>query len=197
MEKINGVLYTSVTKYAGKTKANISKVNGRNMADDPSGPTILIPGDGTTTWDNLYRPGNFTTGVGTISDVSGNAGATFAVLPANTDGLLEWTVGGGRQGLIVGLSTQLNTSAWNNVEFGIYMGNANLTAFESTFVNSGQLRNGGLEGNVLGVRVQGGVFTYESNGVPFYTSQRTTTEDLYFSIFTFNVGDINSINMQY
>ena len=197
MQKIIGIPIDSMIKMSGMSKANISKVNGRAMADTPSSPTILIPGDGTTTWDNLYRPGNFTTGVGTISDVSGNAGATFAVLPANTDGLLEWTVGGGRQGLIVGLSTQLNTSAWNNVEFGIYMGNANLTAFESTFVNTAQLRNGGLEGNVLGVRVQGGVFTYESNGVPFYTSQRTTTEDLYFSIFTFNVGDINSINMQY
>ena len=197
MQKIIGIPLASILKMSGKSRANIAKVNGRTRGAIPSGPTILIPGDGTTTWDNLYRPGNFTTGVGTISNVSGNAGVTFAVLPANTDGLLEWTVGGGRQGLIVGLSTQLRTSAWNNVEFGIYMGNENLTAFESTFVNTAQLRNGGLEGNVLGVRVQGGVFTYESNGVPFYTSRRTTTEDLYFSIFTFSSGEINTINLQY
>jgi len=169
----------------------------QKRVDSPLSPTVLVPGDGTTTWDNIYHSQNFELGEGTISEVSGNAGTTFSLLPANTDGVLEWTVGGGGQSLILGLSTSLNTSAWNNVKYGIYMGGTTIIPFESTFVNSGQLQNGGVEGNVLGVRRQGGVFSYESNGVTFYTSQLTELGDLYFSVFTFSSGEINTINLQY
>ena len=95
MEKLNGVLYTSITKFAGKPKTNMRKFMGRAKPVEVPATYNLIPDDGTTVWENKIYGAYLNFGVGSVaitSDRFYGPAASFGSIPANTDGSVELNV---------------------------------------------------------------------------------------------------------
>ncbi|NBW34920.1 MAG: hypothetical protein EBR30_07860 [Cytophagia bacterium] len=122
--------------------------------------------------NKLCSTADFTTQWG----VSGTYSAD--VLPASTNGWLQWKAFQTYGGIVIGLSDQEVDVNYASIDYGIYMvGGAVLRVYESGVIKYSQV-NGFKIGDVLRIERNGSTITYLKNGVVFYTSTVPSTSQL-------------------
>lgn len=153
-----------------------------------STPTVLIPGDGTTSWVNVAATA--TVGLGTMIKSSGanswtNCGASFGSIPSSTAGELycEFTTSNLTiWNAMFGLSETDPNYNYTTIKYGVFPHyNGEIYIFENgTLVHSANYGFDVENDNIEIKRDGAGVVTYYHNGILIYTSLVTTTSSLIF-----------------
>jgi len=153
-------------------------------------PTVLVPGDGTTLWTNVTT--GMVTGVGSIEWSAsaplqwGNTGS-FASLPANTDGYLEWdskySAGYSSGGyFIIGLSNSASGTAYTDVTYNFYFEGPSSNRISSLYSGARQNASTGYTvGSTMKIERISGVVKLYIDGVLFYTHPVTSTAELFYN----------------
>jgi len=152
-----------------------------------STPTVLIPGDGTTSWVNVATTA--TVGLGTMIKSSGgnswtNCGASFGSLPANTSGALysEFTTSNPTiWNAMLGLSETDPNYNYTTIKYGVFPSyTGNISIYELGTLVHTEPAGFVITDNIEIKRDGTGQVTYYHNGVLIYTSLVTTTSALIF-----------------
>ncbi len=171
--------------------------HGMYAQRNASTPTVLIPGDGTTSWVNVAATA--TVGLGTMIKSSGgnswrNCGASFGSIPSSTAGELYMEYTSTSSAIwngMFGLSESDPDYNYTSIKFGMFPHyNGNIYVFENgTSVYNASYNFDVFNDNCEVKRDASGNVTYYHNGALIYTSLVTSTAELIFdsSIYR-NIG---------
>ena len=152
-----------------------------------STPTVLIPGDGTTSWVNVATTA--TVGLGTMIKSSGgdswtNCGASFGSIPASTSGTLycEFTTSNSTVwNAMFGLSETDPNYNYTSIKYAVFPRyDGIIFIYELGTMVHIEPAGFTITDNIEIKRDGAGVVTYYHNGILIYTSLVTTTSALIF-----------------
>lgn len=209
---VNSTTVSSPTQAVVNVTATTSgsKTVQANVKGDAEGSTaiikaytaVLVPGDGTTTWDNEVGA---TGGNGTIvrSGGTGSAwdtGATFGSVANGEDFVLQFTINSdGIQKAMVGFVTSYVDENWTNTQYGLYFG---ATAVSVTSIENG-LVGASLPiyaaGDVFEIRRVGTAVTAYQNDALIHTFADSSAEAELIAEINFNsmTDSITDISLRY
>lgn len=161
--------------------------------------TLLMPGDGTTNWQNITA--GTTVGLGTIegSSVSSwNKQATFGTVPANTDCVLEFVLDSSTDyyGMFgFGVDPTANTN-YNTIDHALYLYNGGNTQVRENGTSRGDYGST-VQGDKIEIKRNSGTVTYWRNGTLLYTSTVTSIGVLHFDCSIYRNAKLKDIKLYY
>jgi len=153
-----------------------------------SATTTLIPGDGTTTWDNTS---GVTTSLGKIlptsSSITWGRVGTFGTVPASTDfsltNGLEYMSGQSSNGFLVwGIKSSAGAVGQNNMLFSFYFNGGSQVAIRENGSQVTIITNSASASDTFEIKRTGTTVEYYRNSTLAYTSLNTSSTDIDFSV---------------